>query len=536
MRYAKLIIVPLFLFLANNGLNVFNANDSLIVAATENSSNYLNTEISPEAVKNTLTLTCGQFQLSLISNSITTTTLVEVAEIDEPMIAPWQLNQISKIYQFDIKNKSAYTTSSPVYLHFNYNDDKKYLRRIYYYDKNNNLWRQLPTKDRPEGKYATAAINFSYARLALFSNPAILAEGKATWYKYKGGDFAASPDFPKGSKIKVYALDSFSGKQNSIEVIINDYGPDRKNSPFLVIDLDKTAFNKLAPLAKGVVNVRIEPIFVNNKAGQSFILGDFKAVSRPEIYSQAAVLFKENKSDVLFNKKASSTLPLASLTKLVAVKVFLDTRPTLNKAVAYSVNDELYNYKYVDHKWQSASLKVKDGDILTVENLIYAALIGSANNAVESLVRLSGLKRDEFINRMNTSVKEWGAKTTHFIEPTGLSFKNVSSPLDYAIITKEVYTHPILQKISTTPEYSFATINTKKKHKIRNTNYFLNNGNSLNISGSKTGYLNEAGYCLMLRAKAGPDNLTAVIMGANTREKSFLEAEELLRYGLKIKQ
>ena len=111
--------------------------------------------------------------------------------------------------------------------------------------------------------------------------------------------------------------------------------------------------------------------------------------------------------------------------------------------VYYSKKDEEYNYQYVS-KWESARLKVSDNEKMTVENLIYAALVGSANNAVESLVRLSGLTRNEFIAKMNESVKNWDAVNTSFIEPTGLSPKNVSSAMDYAIIIKEAMKYFIL--------------------------------------------------------------------------------------------
>jgi D-alanyl-D-alanine carboxypeptidase len=216
----------------------------------------------------------------------------------------------------------------------------------------------------------------------------------------------------------------------------------------------------------------------------------------------------------------------------VAIKVFLDTRPTLNSQVAYSVKDEEYNYEYVN-KWESARLKLEDGDTLTIEDLLYAALVGSANNAIETLVRVSGFKRDEFIEKMNQEVIDWGATTTHFIEPTGLSPENVSSALDYAIITKEVYTNPIIQKASTMYQYKFTTINTKKAHTITNTDKLLQISN-LNITGSKTGYLNEAQYCLMVRAKNNSGKqVIAVTMGVSSRENSFNETEQLLKYALK---
>ncbi|MFH1662050.1 MAG: hypothetical protein ABIA02_03060 [Candidatus Falkowbacteria bacterium] len=217
---------------------------------------------------------------------------------------------------------------------------------------------------------------------------------------------------------------------------------------------------------------------------------------------------------------------------MVAIKTFLDTRPSLDRVVIYSSQDEEYNYEYCA-KWESARLKVAHGDSMTIEDLLYASLVGSANNAIETLVRVSGMPRNDFIKKMNKTVKEWGASSTNFIEPTGLSPENVSSAMDYAIITKEVFTHPIIQKASVMNEYKFSTINTKKNFYIKNTNKLIAT-NIFNIAGSKTGYLDEAGYCLMTRAKApNGDFIIAVTMGADTREISFEETKNLIKYGIK---
>ena len=221
---------------------------------------------------------------------------------------------------------------------------------------------------------------------------------------------------------------------------------------------------------------------------------------------------------------------MASLTKLVALRVFLDRKPSLNQVVTYKVQDEKYNYLYVN-PWESAKLTVKDGETLTIGDLVYSALVGSANNAVESLVRVSGLSLPEFIKKMNEVVKAWGASSTKFIEPTGLSPQNVSSPLDYAIIMKEVFTSPLISKISTTARYTFKTINTKKAHTLNNTSKLVKAAD-YPIIGSKTWFLNEAGNCLMTRVASPQGNLIVVNFGSTSAAASFADNEQLIRYGL----
>jgi D-alanyl-D-alanine endopeptidase (penicillin-binding protein 7) len=470
----------------------------------------------------------NKIKLSLVPGVLSEATGVEIIELNEKMEMPWQLDKISGIYQFEFLNKQAYDNHKPFYIQFSYDKSTNNYKRVFFYDKNYNAWRPLPTKDYPREKFVRSLIHLPFARIAVFDNPEILAVGRASWYAYKGGDYAASPDFPKGSRLRVF--NTKNGK--FVDVEINDYGPDRNLHPDRVIDLDKLAFRQIAPLRAGLVDVQIEPLYIAPKNGKILGIASMGAASKPIIAAKSAVVVDEATGETIYAKNATSTLPLASLTKLVAIKVFLDTRPSLNRVVSYSVKDEEHNYEYCK-KWESARLKVNDGDTMTVENLLYASLVGSANNTVETLVRVSGMSRNDFINKMNETVKKWGTVSTHFVEPTGLSPENVSSASDYAIITKEVFKHPIIQKASVMPEYSFYTVNSKEYHRIRNTNKIIGT-NSFNITGSKTGYLNEAGYCLMMRAKSPTGKQVIVVtLGAPTRDTSFEETKELMRYGIR---
>lgn len=470
----------------------------------------------------------NNIKLSLVPGILSEATGVEIIKLNEEMEMPWQLDRISAIYQFEFKNKSAYDDKKPFYIQFNYDKPTNNYKQVFFYDKNYGAWRPLPTKDFPDEKFVRSLIHLPFARIAVFNNPDILTVGKASWYAYKGGDYAASPDFPKGSRLRVFNTDN--GK--FVDVEINDYGPERDKHPDRAIDLDKTAFKKIAPLGAGIVNVRIEPLRIVRKNNRTLNIASTGAPSAPIIEARAGIVINEKTGEVIFEKNATTTMPLASLTKLVAVKVFLDTRPTLSRVVAYSVKDEAYNYKYVN-KWESSRLRLHDGDTLTVENLIYSSLIGSTNNTIETLARVSGMSRDNFINKINETVHGWGASSTRFMEPTGLSPQNVTSAADYAIIAKEALKHPIIQKASTMKKYEFYTINTKKRHRVRNSNRIIAT-NIFNITGSKTGYLDEAGYCLMTRAKApSGEQIIVVTLGAPTRDASIEETTELMKYGFK---
>lgn len=442
---------------------------------------------------------------------------------DTDLKLPWKIEKISRIFEYDIINENI-DLKIPLNIEIKTDQSSPYLKKIYYFDEATELWRPLNSKEDFKKGTVIAQSYLKKARIGVFSNPDALVSGSASWYKFKKGNFAASPDFAKGTRLRVYNLNN----KKFVDVEINDYGPDRRLHPDRVIDLAREAFLKIAPLGAGVVKVFVELLenqnlgFTNNSASADL-----------NIKARAAIVINEKTGDIIYNKNPTSTMPLASLTKIVAVKVFLDTHQGINRVVTYKKQDENYNYQYVDYKWQSARLKVADGENLTIEDLVYSALVGSANNAVETLVRVSGYSRDEFIARMNKIVSAWGASSTYFAEPTGLSPKNVSSVYDYAIITKEAYSNPFIEKVSITQSYTFYTKNTKKKHLIRNTNNLVHN-NNFKITGSKTGYLEEAGYCLMTRAKTNSGKqVIAVTFGEKTKGDSDNETKELLQYGIK---
>ncbi|MFA5109091.1 MAG: RlpA-like double-psi beta-barrel domain-containing protein [Patescibacteria group bacterium] len=465
-----------------------------------------------------------EFKINYEPAAFTAPVSLNISSGNDEATLPWEWQALTPVYSYSFATAGLYDPSRPLKIKINYGKKNNNLKQIFSYDQIAGVWRPILTVDNPLEEYVTATTDALNGRLVVLANPDILAVGTASWYKFKNGLFAASPDFVKGTVLRVHNLDN--GK--FVDVTVNDFGPERGKYPERVVDLDYVAFKKIASAGAGLVSVKIEPLKV--------VIPELKKAT-PQVNSElnltasSAVIMLEKTGQVIWGKNEETVSPLASLTKLVAAKVFLDTKPTLNKVVSYKYQDEKYNYEYCK-SWESARLKVTEGETLTIENLIYSALVGSANNAVETLVRVSGLERGKFIAKMNEAVKSWGAVDTKFVEPTGLSPNNVSSPLDYAIIIKEVFNNPLLQKITSTVKYTFKTVNTKKTHTLTNTNQLLKSG-KYQIVGSKTGYLNEAGYCLMTRVKTPQGNLIAINFGSQNKESSFLDNEQLIRFGLK---
>lgn len=464
---------------------------------------------------------------ALIPGILDEATNVDVVELHEDMPTPWELDRVSEIYQFEFRNKAAYDNHTPfvIQMHYAAPADNSNLKQVYYYDNNYDAWRPLPTKDYPAEHMARAFIHLPFARLAVFSNPNVMSNGRASWYAYEGGNFAASPDFPKGSRLRVYNQDSGA----FVDVTVNDWGPDRSVHPHRVIDLDKVAFEKIAPLGAGVTDVVVEPLYVPEENGQ--VLGvrlEHNVSDLPQGDFRAAAVMDAETGELLYERNATTTLPLASLTKLVTAAVFLETKPDFDAVIAYSAADEKNNWKYVE-PYLSARLRVDDGDTMTVRDVFLSTLVSSTNNTAETLARISGMPRSQFVAKMNELVREWGAQETHFIEPSGLAPQNVSSVRDYAIITKHALALPEIAEATTMREYRFETLRDKKSKVLRNTNRLLANGDFV-VTGGKTGYLHEAGYCLMTSIQSAGRTVIAVIFGSQTRDSSFAEMNDILHW------
>ncbi len=167
---------------------------------------------------------------------------------------------VGNIYLFDILNKSSYDGSDFFFLEIKYPEEFQNLtskhgrRKIYFFNAVDQMWHELPSEDNPETNSVRALIHLPYARLAIFEDT-LPEVGKASWYAYKYCDCAASPDYPKGSYLVVTSM---AHPDRSVTVLVNDYGPDRTVHPDRIIDLDKVAFEKLAPLGAGIINVKVQ--------------------------------------------------------------------------------------------------------------------------------------------------------------------------------------------------------------------------------------------------------------------------------------
>jgi D-alanyl-D-alanine endopeptidase (penicillin-binding protein 7) len=203
--------------------------------------------------------------------------------------------------------------------------------------------------------------------------------------------------------------------------------------------------------------------------------------------------------------------------------VFLQTAPEWDRVIEIVPED-------IRH---SSRTRIRSREEITVRDLIHASLMSSDNAATKALVRTCGIPRDEFIRRMNAMADSLNLVGTHFVEPTGLSEQNVSTAQAMAQILKVAAGNEVVSAITQKMDYTFTT--NRRVHRLVNTNRLLRS--QWTITSGKTGFIREAGYCLVTNVK-GPTgiDITAVLLGAPSNALRFAEARRILdwtfRFGL----
>ncbi|MBU1075188.1 serine hydrolase [Patescibacteria group bacterium] len=237
----------------------------------------------------------------------------------------------------------------------------------------------------------------------------------------------------------------------------------------------------------------------------------------PSIQAETAIAIDERTGKVLYELNADKEWWIASLTKMMTALVFLETEPDFDEVFAYSSEDNAIGGK----------LYVSDGETMTVRDLFYSMLVGSANNAANAIARSTGMTRDEFVAAMNKKAADLGLANTVFGDPSGLSLDNRSTVTDYAKFMQTVTDRFEILQATTAPAYSFTTINVGSVHNIKNTNKLLDSG--YYFLSCKTGYLDESKYNFASRVKnEDGDEIITVVLGTDSDWARWQETSELI--------
>lgn len=238
-----------------------------------------------------------------------------------------------------------------------------------------------------------------------------------------------------------------------------------------------------------------------------------------DLKSSVALVMDQDTNEVLVSKNSEAVLPIASITKLMTALVVAEAHLPLNETLTVTQED-------VDTEKGSRS-RLRVGTQLTREEMLHLALMASENRAAHALGRHYPGGLPAFIEAMNAKAALLGMTDTHYVEPTGLSSKNQSSARDLATLVKAAHEHQIIRDLSTSPEYSVAV--GKREMQFRTTNALVRNP-SWEIGLQKTGYIAEAGRCLVMQATMAGRQLIMVFLDSAGKYSRLGDAERVRRW------
>ena len=243
--------------------------------------------------------------------------------------------------------------------------------------------------------------------------------------------------------------------------------------------------------------------------------------SQPSVNARAALVMDAQTGEVLYSKNSNMSVPIASITKLMTAVVTADARLNMSEEITLQSID----FAGAGGKNSSSTLRV--GDTMNRAEALLFALMKSENPAAAALARTYPGGRPAFIAAMNAKARQLGMTSTRYAESTGLDPHNVSSARDLGILVSAASQYGLIRQFSTTPTYDFNL--GYRMLKSNNTNALVRNG-GWNINLSKTGYINEAGRCVVMHTTVNSRPAVVVLLGASSSQARTNDATNLLNW------
>jgi D-alanyl-D-alanine endopeptidase (penicillin-binding protein 7) len=244
-----------------------------------------------------------------------------------------------------------------------------------------------------------------------------------------------------------------------------------------------------------------------------------KAGSRPDVRSAAALVVDEASSEVLYARRATQPVPVASITKLMSALVVLESGQSRSEKLAITRDDI--------KRTRGSQSRLPVGARLSRGDLLHLSLMSSENRAAQALGRSYPGGLAAAIVAMNAKARALGMTQTRFVDPTGLSSRNVSSPADLAKLVIATSRNPHIR------EYSTDEVHTVRigRHAVeyRNTNLLVKNAGWA-ISVQKTGYISEAGQCLVMRTSIDGRNVVIVLLNSQGKYTRVADARRIRKW------
>ena len=237
---------------------------------------------------------------------------------------------------------------------------------------------------------------------------------------------------------------------------------------------------------------------------QAFELGDnYDGSGVLQLASTKALIINQNTGEVVYAKNTNSPSPIASITKLMTAMVMLDAKQSLDETIYVSDAD-------VDYVKGTRS-RLTVGASLTRGDMLQLALMASENRAASSLASNYPGGQVAFVRAMNAKAQSLGLTNTHFVDPTGLESENVSTAEDLAKMVQAAYQYQEIRMATTSPSHEVYIGDREYPTNFVNTNGLVRAG-EWEIGLSKTGFINEAGRCLVMQVKLAGESMIIVLL------------------------
>ncbi len=259
----------------------------------------------------------------------------------------------------------------------------------------------------------------------------------------------------------------------------------------------------------------------SSASGSSFgqLYGLHQTQDPLDLKSSVALVMDQDTNEVVFSKNSEAVLPIASLTKLMTAIVMMEARLSQDEAITVTSDD-------VDTEKNSSS-RLSVGAVLTRGELLHLALMSSENRAAHALGRTYPGGLPAFVVAMNAKARSLGMADTRYVDPTGLNSGNQSSAKDLASLVKAAYQQPLIRELSISREYAVRV--GSRQVQFHNTNSLVRNP-AWDIGLQKTGYIVEAGRCLVMQAKMAGRKFIMVFLDSTGKYSRQADAERVRRW------
>lgn len=232
-------------------------------------------------------------------------------------------------------------------------------------------------------------------------------------------------------------------------------------------------------------------------------------IKSAQVNSEAVYVQELGSDTVLYAKNSHNIRPIASISKLMMALIVVESGLPMDEMLTITSDD-------VDRLRHSRS-RLPVGTRLSRGDLLHLALMSSENRAAHALGRHYPGGMPAFVRAMNDKARALGMRYTYFVEPTGLSADNVSTARDLVKLIKATANHPLIRQYSTNDQHD-VTLSQGRQLAYRNTNRLVRN-NDWDILLSKTGFINEAGECLVMLTRIGDRDVAMVLLNATHRSR-----------------